>query len=104
MTNHRADIIAGLRAAADFLEAHPDIPEPYTVDLQHSVTIDYDPQTRQMTDPTDAEKIAEVRRIGDLLGVETTIHEDGSGVVSRYKIASQTTYLVHANLTGGDRS
>lgn len=102
----RAQSIAGLRAMADFLEARPDIPGPYMVRVQHSVTDEYDPPTFQIVRKTDAEKIAEVRRIAALLGVQARIYDDGTGISFEYDIAGLATYVVHAALTpaGGDRS
>jgi hypothetical protein len=90
MPERRAAIAAGLRAMADFLEARPEIPlSDYAhVDLQHSVL-----------DGTDDEKVAEVRRIAELLGVKARVHEDGSAVVCRYPVAELTTFTVHALLT-----
>lgn len=86
----RSTVIAGLRAMADFIEARPEIPVgSYTsVGLQYSVLTG-----------TDEEKIAEVRRIAGLLGVEAEIYDDGIGVIIRYRVADRTTFTVHANLT-----
>jgi hypothetical protein len=87
---HRTTVIAGLRAMADFLETRPEIPlgDYAFVNVQHSVL-----------HGTDDEKIAEVRRIASLLGVEARIYEDGSGIVCTYPVAELTTFTVHAILT-----
>lgn len=94
---HRTTVIAGLRAMADFLETRPEIPlgDYAFVNVQHSVL-----------DGTDDEKIAEVRRIAGLLGVQARIYEDGTGVGCSYAVAELTTFTVHAILTpaGGDLS
>jgi hypothetical protein len=105
-SDHRTTIIAGLRAIADFLETRPEIPEPDRVDVQYSVIDRYDPQNYRIIETTDDEKIAEVRRIAGLLGVEAEFSQDGGGVATRYKVADQSIYTVHAKLTpaGGDQS
>jgi hypothetical protein len=53
--DQRAEYVAGLRALADYLEAHPDLPVPYRVDAWDSVT------------GGDAER-AEVDRVAAILG------------------------------------
>lgn len=98
-SDHRATIIAGLRAMADFLEARPEIPEPYLVREQHSITDEYDLQTHEVIHKTDEEKVAETRRIAALLGVEPTIYDDGTGIILEYRVAELATYIVHAQLT-----
>ncbi|WP_405394673.1 hypothetical protein [Microbispora hainanensis] len=55
--DHRAALIAGLRALADFLDANPAVPVPYSVNVLHF------PHRA-----TDAEMCAEVDRIAELLG------------------------------------
>lgn len=92
---NRAVIIAGLRAMADFLEARTDVPlGAYdSFELQHSIL-----------HGSNDEKIAEVRRIGGLLGVETKIYDDRTGVVSRYQVADRTTFVVHALLDSGEQA
>ncbi len=57
-THHRLDIIAGLRALADFLEANPDVPAP-----NGSIPVTYFPALE-----TDAEMRAEIDRVAGLLG------------------------------------
>jgi hypothetical protein len=88
--SHRTTAIAGLRALADFLETRPEVPlgSYVSVNVQHSVL-----------DGTDAEKIAEVRRIAEVLGVDAQIWEDGTGIVAPYQVAGRTTFTVHAHLT-----
>jgi hypothetical protein len=77
--SHRTTAIAGLRALADFLETRPEVPLGSYV--------------------SDAEKIAEVRRIAEVLGVDAQIWEDGTGIVAPYQVAGRTTFTVHAHLT-----
>lgn len=93
MPDHRGAIVAGLRAMADFLETRPDVPlSDYAyVNVQHSVL-----------HGTDDEKIAEVRRIAELLGVEARIYDDGTAIVCRHPVAELTTFTVHALLTPAD--
>lgn len=87
--DHRTAIVTGLRAMADFIETRTEIPvASYTsVGLQYSVL-----------HGSNEEKVAEVRRIAGLLGVEAKIFEDGTGVIIRYRVADRTTFTVHANL------
>lgn len=57
----RAKAIAGIRAIADFIEAHPDLPVG-------SVDVRYYPRNRDFGD--DAACVAEVDRVAEILGVE----------------------------------
>lgn len=85
---HRAVIVAGLRAMADFVEQHTDIPAPGYLVEQHSVL-----------DGTDAEKIAIVRHVAEALGVAACITKTAAWCV--YEVAERTTYRIQALLTGG---
>ncbi len=56
--SERSDVVRGLRALADFLDAHPDLPAPWHVDA---------PAATSRSD--DAAERAEVDRIAGILGV-----------------------------------
>jgi hypothetical protein len=57
-STHRADLIAGLHALADFLDTNPDLPVPeFSTDVMVHI------------DGTDEEQRAEVDRVASLLGV-----------------------------------
>lgn len=56
----RPQVIAGLRALADYLETHPNVPADEHWELQHH------------TPGTTAERRAEVDRIAAVLGTKTT--------------------------------
>ncbi|HEX5543650.1 MAG TPA: hypothetical protein VFX60_19205 [Micromonospora sp.] len=95
---HRAEVIAGLRAMAQFLEDRPEIPCPQSVRMQHSYVDTYDKVTGKLTHSTDAEKIAFVQAAASQLGIEPRIYDDGTGAVLEYAVAARTTYTVHAKL------
>ncbi|MEU5939378.1 hypothetical protein ABZ807_09325 [Micromonospora sp. NPDC047548] len=59
----RPGIIAGLRALADFHEANPDVPFSVAADFTYCVLAD-----------NDADGLAEVRRVAELLGAEVNIN------------------------------
>lgn len=66
-TPHRAQVIADLRAFADFLEGHPDLP----VAKHHPVRVAVHPRYDTGA-TTETETIAEVERIASLLGITVT--------------------------------
>ncbi|WP_432928174.1 hypothetical protein ACQPZZ_01405 [Microbispora sp. CA-135349] len=70
MTNddHRSALIAGLRALADFLDANPAVPVPYSVNVLHF------PHRAP-----DAEMCAEVDHIAELLGTSIDPREREAG-------------------------
>lgn len=92
----RDEVIAGLRAMAQFLEDNPDIPSPQSVHVQHSFLEPLDTTTWERTPVSDAEKVAYVRAVGDRLGVETEVYE--GSVHFQYAVAARTSYTVHAAL------
>lgn len=63
----RSDVVRGLRALADFLEAHPDLPAPWHVDAPAGTIRD-----------DEAAERAEVDRIGGILGVPATANAEGT--------------------------
>ena len=62
--NHRIGVIQGLRALADYIAEHPDVPVPLIVEISYHPIAD-----------TDAEQIAEIDRIAKTLG-QTPEHTD----------------------------
>ncbi|TLP66439.1 hypothetical protein [Microbispora triticiradicis] len=70
MTNddHRSALTTGLRALADFLDANPAVPIPYSVNVLH-----FPPRA------TDAEICADVDHIAELLGISIDPRERESG-------------------------
>jgi hypothetical protein len=62
----REEVVRGLRALADFLEAHPDLPAPWHI-----------PASASISGSDDAER-AEVDRIAAILGVPATANERGT--------------------------
>jgi hypothetical protein len=94
----RAEIIAGLRAMAQFLEDRPEVPCPQNVREQHSFLEPLDTSTWERVPVPDAEKIRFVQSVAAMLGVEAQITD--RSVSMEYAVAARTTYTVHANLRG----
>jgi hypothetical protein len=78
----RAMFIADLYRMADYLAKHPEIP----LDEYPSLTISHFPSG------TDAEELAEVRRVADLLGVAPTPEHPNSTHIVAAKRFGQVTY------------
>ena len=70
----RAQLLDGLRALADFLEIHPDVPTNSWVNVSYSVTA---ADTNGEGDQDEAER-AEVDRVAAVLGVTPTLNGSGS--------------------------
>ncbi len=64
----RAQVIADLRRFADYLERHADMPVPRLGTVRMAVHPLYDTDAS-----TEAEAIAEIERVADLLGVPVTV-------------------------------
>jgi hypothetical protein len=62
--DHRARVVAGIRALADLIETNTDLPVPDSVGAQHSISGDLDDDGRQL-----------VRDAAAALGVEPRIKE-----------------------------
>ncbi|MEU6780401.1 hypothetical protein ABZ912_14460 [Nonomuraea angiospora] len=71
----RVQLIDGLRALADFLDAHPDVPLNSWASVSYSVTA-----TNLNTDDRDQDDVerAEVDRVAAILGVTPTLSDNGS--------------------------
>jgi hypothetical protein len=94
----RAEVIAGLRAFAQFLEDNPDVPCPQNIRNQHSFLEPLDTTTWERVPAPDAEKIAFVQSVADQLGGQVRVRDDS--VSLEYAVAARTTYTVHAALRG----
>ena len=90
--DHRAALIADLRAFADLLEARPDLPVGEFDDLrfQHSITHGFGDENA---------RIAEVHRVADVLGVD--VQRNGQTVRAELDLGRKVTYVVHANTDYG---
>jgi hypothetical protein len=98
---HRAALVAGLRALARFLEDRPDIPCPFSVRAQHSVIAPYDDGYRQVPMSADA-KAAYVRQIAARFPELPDIND--TAATFEHPFGGEVAYVVHANLrtaTGG---
>jgi hypothetical protein len=67
----RANVIAGLRALADFIEQHPDFPLPMFPEFVHCAMAH-----------EDEAGVAEVRQIAAALGAEMTVDPEGDADVT----------------------
>jgi hypothetical protein len=92
----RAEIVAGLRALAQFLEDRPELPCPQHADVQHSFMGPLNLRTYEPVQVPDAEVIAFVRGVAAALGVEAKVGEESA--IVRYAVAPRTTYTVYAKL------
>jgi hypothetical protein len=97
-TEQRAEVIAGLRAMAQFLQDRPEVPCPQYVRQQHSFLEPLDTSTWERVPVPDAEKIRFVQSVAAMLGVEAEVTEAYAMV--EYAVGARTTYAVHANLRG----
>jgi hypothetical protein len=77
----RAQLIAGLRALADYLENHPDLPVP-----------EYGSEVTVYPDGSEAEQRAEIDRIACLLGVIPTDNTSRDGHYTAQKTFGRITY------------
>lgn len=66
-------LIDGLRALADFLQVHPDLPVDCWANISYSVTVG----GAMGEDDTEPAKCAEVDRVAAILGVTPTIRANG---------------------------
>lgn len=96
---HRAAMIAGIRALAQFVEDHPELPCPNRVTAQHSFMEPLNLDTFEYEPVPDAPKLELIRRVADQLGVQADIHAESASV--RHDITEYVTYVVHAKLHGG---
>ncbi|MGW0807980.1 hypothetical protein [Nonomuraea sp. NPDC002799] len=69
----RVQLIEGLRALADFLDTHPDVPTNSWVNVSYSVTA-----ADTSGDDSDDAKRVEVDRVAAILGVTPTQNNRGS--------------------------
>jgi hypothetical protein len=94
---HRAAVVAGIRALADFIEQHTDLPVPQGVNAQYSVL-------------GESPYVEIVRDAARVLGVEPLIDDDSASV--HHVLASggypspppyfRVTYTVHGNTALAD--
>ena len=91
--DHRAELIADLRAFADLLDARPDMPiGPYDyVRVQYSVTRLFG---------SEAARVAEVERVAAILGAD--VKRDARQVMAELPIGRRVTYLVNAGTDLGE--
>jgi len=90
---HRAAVVAGIRALADFIEQRTDLPVPDAIGAQFS-QLDVD-----KTEKT-------VRAAAAALGVEVSVHADGTGMSARHVLGDEydapyyarIDYVVHGFL------
>ncbi|NUW30742.1 hypothetical protein HTZ77_04800 [Nonomuraea sp. SMC257] len=68
----RAQLIDGLRALADFLDTHPDVPTNSWAHVSYSVT------ANDVDGGSEDAKRAEVGRVAAILGVTPTLSDSGS--------------------------
>ena len=100
MSGTRAEIVAGLRALADFIEARTDLPVPNHIRAQHSV-IDTYVAGRWLSAPDSDEGVLRVVReaAAALPDVELRTHHDGdgneTGISFGYAVAPHAEYVVH---------
>lgn len=78
----RERTIASIRAFADWLEANPDVPLQYLPPFQYSIL-----------DGSDEERVAEARRVAELVGAEAKA--DGNRIGFRHLTESGIEYVVH---------
>lgn len=69
----QADLVAGLRAAADFIESHPGLPMPYGVRMYASI-----PGTLRQLD-----RFTAVHAAAETMGVPVTAARDGGRQAKR---------------------
>ena len=67
-----ARLVQGLREAADYIEAHPDLPVPFTVDVHYCIP-----------GATDKDGEDEAYRIAAMLGTKVTGEDDYSSEAQR---------------------
>jgi hypothetical protein len=96
----RADVVAGIRALADFLESNPDLPVPNSIHAQHSIYGDLDDAGRDL-----------IRSVGEKLeltegelGATSYMRFDPNSASARYQLTHgydadlgsyHVTYVVH---------
>lgn len=96
----RADVIAGLKAMAQFLEDNPEMPCPQYIREQHTFMEPLNLRTFERVPVPDSEKIAFVRTVAARLGVDAEV--DDESATCDYAVTARTTYTVHAKLRGGE--
>lgn len=88
---HRAAVVAQVRALADWIEQRTDLPVPTSISAQHSLP---------SLDPTNEDV---VRAAAEALGVEPDIYE--TAALARYAISTyplRLDYVVHGFLPTSD--
>lgn len=92
----RAELVAGLRALADFLEQRPEVPCPQAAEVMHVVLAKHTAEGESLPLPDDVQ-IAAVREIAALLDVPP--HIEGTRAFLEYSFGGDVTYCMYAKLT-----
>jgi hypothetical protein len=102
---HRAAVVAGIRALADFIENNPALPLPHSVNTQHSIFGGLDDTGRELI-----RQVGEQLQLPDLTDVgfaDSYVRFDDESASARYEVAKnaipeggsfRAVYVVHGNV------
>lgn len=92
---HRAAVVAGIRALAQLVEDHPALPVPRTIYAQHTIT-----------DGPDYDRVAQVRATAALLGAKACVSAGQASarhpLVDALTAGFDVSYVIYAKLTTTD--
>jgi hypothetical protein len=103
----RTAVVAAIRALADLIEAHPDLPVPNSVHAQHSICDDLDDNGRDFI-----RAVAAKLGLGEREpGVDSYLRLDDDSASARYQVAEgyspelgswRVAYVVHGAVRDAD--